>query len=265
MAIINKLLNSPHQRYESKHREIFEEKVRHHADAKSRFTKIYQINMWGAEDGITETVSGPGSTLAHTESIRETLPRIFEKFKINSVIDAGCGDFNWMQQVVRDAKIHYTGADIVDELIERNNDLYAADNIQFVVLDITCDPIPKADLLICRECLFHLSNKSIFEFFHNFAQSEIQYLLTTTYDDDAETFENEDVITGFFREIDLFSPPFNLPGNTLGCYRDTSAGKPKRKLCLWRREQIAETLETIDASSGDVDEGPRDQLEPSAQ
>ncbi len=41
-------------------------------------------------------------------------------------------------------------------------------------------PLPKADLWLCRDVLFHLPNKDVITVLANFANSEIPYLLTTT-------------------------------------------------------------------------------------
>ena len=58
------------------------------------------------------------------------------------------------------------------------------------------------------DVLFHLPNKDVITVLANFANSEIPYLLTTTY-----TFpkRNEDVKPGGFRFINLQLPPFLLP------------------------------------------------------
>ncbi len=219
------------------HKAIFEAQISHLPDLKTRFTEIYKINMWGAEDGITETVSGPGSTLSHTAGIRRSMPALFQKHGIQSVLDAGCGDFHWMRQVVAESNVRYIGVDVVEELIASNNAKYSTDKIEFVSLDITQDDLPGVDLVICRECLFHLSNDEIADFFRNFLRSQSTYLLTTTYGDTA-SIRNRDVTTGFFRELDLVAEPFNLPHNVIAGFDDTSEGKPKRRLCLWSREQL---------------------------
>jgi SAM-dependent methyltransferase len=221
------------------HRQIFEAEIRPIEDTKERFTRIYRINMWGAEDGITETVSGPGSTLSHTEGIREDLPVLFQTFGISSVLDAGCGDFNWMQGVIAKSGVNYIGVDLVDELIQANQQKFGSDTVNFLSLDITRDDLPTADLVICRECLFHLSLDQIHLFLNNFLRSQSEFLLTTNYGK-SEIQKNQDVETGFFREIDLTAEPFNLPDDFLYSIKDTSLNKPVRNLCLWKRDQLVD-------------------------
>ena len=67
--------------------------------------------------------------------------------------------------------------------------------------------------MICRDCLIHLSFKSIELFFENFRKSKINYLLLTTYKlkDRNKEIDNLDIPDGEYRELDLTRPPFLLP------------------------------------------------------
>ncbi len=75
----------------------------------------------------------------------------------------------------------YTGGDIVEELVDKNIKKYKKRNINFIQLDITNNDLPNADLMICRDCLIHLSFEKIKMFFQNFKKSKINYLLLTSY------------------------------------------------------------------------------------
>jgi hypothetical protein len=144
---------------------------------KEIFEKIIKENSWSRDR--TESPCGPGSSIKYTENLRLHLPLLVEKFNIKSILDAPCGDFNWMKLVVPALDVDYTGADIVSVLIENNNNLYKTDKVKFEVIDITRDKLPNADLMMCRDCLFHLSNDSIKLFLDNFLNSDIKYLLST--------------------------------------------------------------------------------------
>ena len=134
-----------------------------------RFTKIFKSDMWGLW-GDGESTSGTGSTVDATANIRLMLPRLIDRFGINSVFDAPCGDFNWMKQVVESNHFNYIGGDIVRELIERNNSAYGdIPRVAFVHFDITKDKFPDADIWLCRDCLFHLSYQDTFEALEKFA------------------------------------------------------------------------------------------------
>src|SRR5262249_1012144 len=157
------------------------------------FTKIYAMNHWGSN----ESASGRGSTLRYTENLRKELPELFKRFSISSIYDAPCGDFNWMKTVIEENNIVYFGADIVPVLIERLRKNYENSRVSFYLADITADEFQKADLWICRDCLFHLSNMDIYFALQRFLSSGTPFILTTTHTNTSE-FENSDIHTGSF-------------------------------------------------------------------
>lgn len=90
-----------------------ERKLKHRLNPKKQiadevFSDIFKSNDWNND----ESVSGVGSSLSNTKTIIIKLPLLFEKYQIKSVLDAPCGDFNWMQNVNK-SRINYIGGDIV--------------------------------------------------------------------------------------------------------------------------------------------------------
>ena len=165
------------------------------------FERIYRNNDWGS----AESVSGPGSTETRTSAFRSELPALFEALDIRTLLDAPCGDFNWMQHVpVR----RYIGVDIVPELIERNRRVHARPNRDFECLDFAADPLPHADAILCRDALVHLSFAEIQATLRNFARSGATFLLTTTF---PKLDVNEDIETGGWRPLNLERAPFDFP------------------------------------------------------
>ena len=204
------------------------------------FTGIYKHTVWGFHDG--ETVSGPGSTINYTKELRKELPKLFKQFNITSVLDAPCGDFNWMRTVMKDfPEIQYTGADIVEPIIQKLQQFDTRSNQKFIHLDITQDKLPDADLMICRDCLFHFEPHLVGDFVHNFVASNIKYLLTTTHYNDG-TWSNISLNTGGFHPIDLLSEPYNFDSEVLYSIDDWIEGYPPRRMCLWSAEQIKDLL-----------------------
>ncbi len=198
-----------------------------------RFTMIYERNAWGSR----ESASGIGSTLDFTESIRNFLPVLLQKFEINSVFDAPCGDFNWMK-LIDLTGITYVGGDIVSPLIVDLQKKYSAPTVTFIQLDITRNPFPKSDLVLNRDCLFHLSYSDILAVLGNFTTSGSRYFLSTSHDNEVG-FVNSDIQSGDFRPIDLFAVPFNFPADVLFEIPEPGDGNiPARKLYLWNREQV---------------------------
>jgi len=207
------------------------------------FAKIYERNAW--KD--SESVSGAGSTLRYTENLRKHLPDLFRRLSIKSVFDAPCGDFNWMRKVVVDTDLVYFGADIVSALIAENAKRSQDSRVRFSVADITVDRFPKVDLWICRDCLFHLSNRDIYRALSNFVSADIPYVLTTTHLNDSG-FENTDIPTGDFRLLDLFSPPYCLPKEVSARITDWVAPHPPREMCLWTKDQVSAALPQMAAA-----------------
>ena len=206
-----------------------------------RFTAIYNINYWNSD----ESISGRGSTLKFTENLRKELPKLLSTFSIKEIFDAPCGDFNWMKHLLPLVDVNYIGGDIVLPLIESNSKKYAASRIAFYHIDLTKDVFPQADLMICRDCLVHLSYSDTKSVLKNFVASGIPFLLTTTHKNSGGSFSNKDIPTGGYRFIDLFSAPYNFPRNPLSTIDDWSPPEPERQMCLWSREQVASALSSF--------------------
>lgn len=170
---------------------------------KDAFTQIYQSNLWNS----AASVSGSGSAAIQIEEIAKHLPRLIKNFKIKTLLDLPCGDFNWMRGIDLGVE-QYIGGDIVEEIVLRNQQAYGDAAHRFVNLDLTHDPLPKTDLILCRDCLVHLSYDDIFRSFGNIKRSGITYLLTTTF---VEHPRNHDIVSGDWRPLNLQREPFNLP------------------------------------------------------
>lgn len=186
------------------------------------FAQIFLGGGWGEE----ASVSGRGSTLEHTTTIRTRLPELLRTFHIRTFLDLPCGDFHWVNHVDL-GEVAYVGGDIVKDLAERNNRLYANNRRTFVHVDLIGDQLPPADMLMCRDCLPHLPTREIRRAIANIKRSGIRYLLTSTYPD---CRVNEDIPMGKFRRVNLelkpfsFPPPLELLNDSDGVYTDKSLG-----------------------------------------
>jgi SAM-dependent methyltransferase len=191
------------------------------------FTGIYASNEWGS----AESPSGTGSTRERGAHFRGALLDVLERFEVRSIVDAPCGDFNWMRDVVSERHA-YTGIDIVEELIARNRTRYGAANQTFLCADLTADPLPAADVILCRDCLVHFSYADIHAAIANFRRSGAKYLLTTTFND----ANNIDIRTGGWRPLNLQAEPFSFPP-PLATIDEFPPGLPhaypNKKLSLW--------------------------------
>jgi hypothetical protein len=173
-------------------------------EARATFTEIFRTNAW--QD--TESVSGPGSTRARGADFRAGLISLIDACGIRSIVDAPCGDFNWMQDVLAERDLLYTGVDVVEPLIETHSRRHGTATRRFLCADMTQADLPEADLIFCRDGLVHLSFIDAMAAIGNFRRSGARYLLATTFVDCAR---NVDTATGGWRALNLQSPPFDFP------------------------------------------------------
>lgn len=205
-------------------------------DSQAVFTQIYRNVTWSG--GWPETVSGAGSTLESTASLREGLDALFASGLLPpnpTVLDAPCGDFNWFRTVSGVGQ--YIGMDIVADLVAENQRHHGNDRVRFVHGDLTRDPLPRADLLLCRDCLIHLTDAMVFEALGNFVRSGIPLLLLTTH---ANPVNDTATAAGGYRPINFDLPPFNFP-EPLRRIPD-HLGPHQKFAGLWTAGQVADAL-----------------------
>lgn len=209
-------------------------------NVEDRFNQIYEQNLWRN----VESVSGSGSTLKFTRNLREALPPLVQKYEVKSLFDAPCGDLNWMRHALRDMDLHYIGGDIVESLIRRNRREFSNERVEFIQINLINEPFPTTDMMLCRDCLFHMSFADAYSILTNFIASETPYLFTTTFRKNEE-FCNEDIVTGSYRPIDLNRPPYSFPKAPLYAVLDGKQDNSERFMCLWERKQVMVAVATM--------------------
>ncbi len=204
---------------------------------RERFETIYRSNDWRDN----ESVSGPGSTNAQTLEVISIVEAVINEHQVGSVLDLPCGDFGWMRRVDLQGA-SYVGGDIVHDIIQKNVESYGSiPNVDFQVLDLIESELPKADLIIVRDCLVHLSEEQIHLALENMQRAGIDLILTTTF---TEHKTNYDIQTGDWRPINLQHPPYNWP-TPLAIFNERCTennGKyTDKSLALWAVDQIPRT------------------------
>jgi hypothetical protein len=170
----------------------------------SFFTSIYISNKWGSK----ETPSGPSSTLAKTETLRSHLPQLFSELNIHSILDCGCGDFHWFQNIQLESIIQYLGVDIVEPLIVQNQAKYTNSTLRFQKMNLLEEPPETADLWILRDVTPLLSYEDCKKLLQKFIESKSKYLAITSIEKEEE---NMDGTLGTWRALDLRKAPFQFP------------------------------------------------------
>jgi hypothetical protein len=197
------------------------------------FTQIYRQNGWFHP----ETVSGSGSAIFNTVSIREELPILIRELGVRTLCDIPCGDCNWIRELSLDIDL-YVGADVVREIIDLHQRRSGGERRRFYHWDITHDPLPAFDLVLCRDCLVHFSLEDARKAVGNIVRSRSRFLVTTTY---PSLRTNEEIATGDWRPVNLEREPFCFPP-PLRLIREHQIWQAEvytdKSLGVWRIEEL---------------------------
>src|SRR5271156_5047602 len=213
-------------------RKLRGEKVDHllRGSLSERFTAVYENRVW-LNGRATGSLSGCGSEIENTESVRTHLAELLNFLRTRSLLDIGCGDYTWMKEVSFSFK--YVGIDIVPGVIAANNASYRSAQRSFQVGDATCDPVPQADTALCREVLFHLAFADVWRMVENIRKSGSLYLIATN---DNNLKYNADILSGDFRMLNLHRAPFFFPRPTASI--PDSGVSVGRTLAVWQVADI---------------------------
>lgn len=113
------------------------------------------------------TACGSGSTREATAEVRKWVPEILAAYGIRDLCDAGAGDLSWIRETLP-RHILYRAFD----LVPRHPDV--------LPLDISREPLPLCDAILCRHVLIHLNPPRILRALQLFAGSS-RYLLASQY------------------------------------------------------------------------------------
>ncbi len=183
------------------------------------FTEIYEKAGWGRNDqGIG--YSGLGSTVEHTQTYRQFIEDFIRENYITSVVDLGCGDWTFSKLIDWQGAT-YLGIDVVKPVIEENIRLYSSPTIEFRAEDIINADLPRADLLICKDVLMHLTNEDVQIVLQKIGGFK-HCIFTHDVDFATRTAQNGDISRGGFRHVDLRKSPFYLPAVDLLYYVNTT-------------------------------------------
>ena len=140
------------------------------------------------------------------------------------------------------------------EIIAENRRLYASDIVSFEHASLLNTSLPRADLIIARDILFHLNSAHIVSALANFRRSDSSWLLTTTFPwvtSNKDLEPKSEPYLGFqaqphkpvwgYREINLDIAPFDLGANGHGDQRLAPAARAEARRCLCEEEDAEGT------------------------
>lgn len=199
------------------------------ATTEERFAQIYREGLWQADGSVPQ--SGPGSTPEVAGRFASRLPAMLSELGARSLVDVGCGDFVWMRDI--DLPVDYIGVDVVPDVVARNQAEFGGTGRRFLHLDAICQPLPAADVALCREVLFHLSFADGRGVVRGVVRSGARWLMATT---DRLTGYNADIDTGDFRFLNLMRSPYGFPDPDHVIPDDGLT--PQRVVGVWRTERL---------------------------
>lgn len=189
---------------------------------KEIFTDIYDRNVWGG--------SGGGSSPEVTVQYRELLQNFLKEKGIESVVDFGCGDWQF-SKLIDWSGVLYFGFDCVESVIQRNAKEYGSPDIIFHCSNEDTAIIP-ADLLILKDVLQHWTNKDV-EAFLKRESGKFKYILITNNSNQTE--DNQDsadphihtrALSARFEPLKQFDPVILL---------ETNVNEPKETCLITRK------------------------------
>lgn len=177
------------------------------------FEKIFATDFWGGG----ESRSGPGSRIDYTANVRILVAHAIKEYHVQHILDAPCGDVNWQPLIEGFNSTHYTGYDIVPDIITKNRARFQSlPNVDFARLDFVNTPLPiSPDLIICRDGIQHNTLKDGVRGFLNLEASGARYLVTNWHTETGrgtvpDNAVNLNVPFGGAYPINVFTHPFNF-------------------------------------------------------
>ena len=132
------------------------------------FSKKYARGGWDGKG------SGAGSSLSANKKYITFLEKHLFDYGIKSVIDYGCGDWQFSQHV-KWGDIDYLGLDVVESVIDTNKEQFPVHNF---VSDSDVFPYLKGrDIIIIKDVLMHWPDEEIIPFLDRLVKKDIWVLL----------------------------------------------------------------------------------------
>jgi SAM-dependent methyltransferase len=185
------------------------------------FRTIYRTKAWG--DNGEAFCSGSGSGGPASEQYYAGVIEFISHHQVQSVVDLGCGDFAVGRKIVEASGVRYTGIDVVPELIEHHKQTVHDPRVSFQCADITCDPLPLADLCLIRQVLQHLSNDEIAKVLAN-VRNFPRILVSEDVPVHPKALNRDkphgpDVRRYYGSGVYVDQPPFSMPAQELWSFR----------------------------------------------
>ena len=157
------------------------------------FDEVYRGGMWKQGNAP----SGVGSEGRMAERYVQLVLDYASAHNLRTAVDAGCGDFS-IGSLLAGKFARYIAFDVSPLIIDINKRRYAdltRENVSFDVADMTSTTFPRADLILVRQVLQHLTNTQIERILKNLEASDWRRVLITeeVYDPRSNDLPNLDL------------------------------------------------------------------------
>ena len=160
---------------------------------KDLFEPIYKEGAWGVG-------SGEGSTREYCEPLVGFLCEYIAGRGVRTLCDIGCGDMQWMPEVVRKTGVAYVGIDCVSSVIESAVASGFGQQFTFIEADVNECELPVADLYIAKDVFQHWPSDKTRDFLRRLFRSRpLADILAVNCN--GQTSDSRDI-----RNATLFSP-----------------------------------------------------------
>ena len=183
------------------------------------FSTIYRNNVWGHGSGV-------GSLPEGTVDYRRVLEGLIRSKDIKTVLDYGCGDWQFSRLVDWNNLVtKYTGVDVVDFLVDDHKKNFSSNVVGFDLRDDHwC--FFDVDLIICKDVFQHLPNSIVSSVLGEMLQHSRYILLTNDVQGPSnDKSPNCDCAIGDWRPLDFSLPPWELKNEKLLEWSDSAAAK----------------------------------------
>lgn len=123
--------------------------------------KLNNKLFWNTRYETNMTLGSGTGSRGNNLKLKENLVKdIVEKYNVESVLDIGCGDC----EVNKNLDLpNYTGIDVSDVIVKRNNELYPDRNYIMGDFNYINNNDIKSDLVICFDVLIHQPTKEEYD------------------------------------------------------------------------------------------------------
>ncbi len=179
--------------------------------------------MWGADE-IGNALCTPDTSLEDARPFIDYINTFLgEASDVQSILEVGCGDWALSRHITWGNR-DYLGVDVIRALVLKNQSQFGSEHIRFAYLDAVIDPLPSADLLICKDVWVHLPNHMIHPFIEK--MREFKYcILVNTFNVPRSLGCNGTILLGDTRPIDVTADPFFLKPAKVAYYRSSQGMK----------------------------------------